>query len=252
MLNAKDRIRASGIHFCVSLGIGALAALLVFGVWYPWPYREISGGRELFILIVSVDVVLGPLITLAIFDRRKAWRVMRRDLAVVALLQLAGLTYGLGTVYIARPVHLVFEYNRFRVVHAIDVPLDLMEKAPAELRGLPVTGPSLLSLRPFKSEKEGMDATMVALQGISLASRPDLWQPYLAARDDILKLAKPLAALKERFPASRATIDEEVRASGKAADTLVWVPMVGRKTFWTVLLDRQTLQPVAYLPLDSF
>jgi hypothetical protein len=67
----KDRLRASAIHFCISVAIALLAALLVFFVWYPNPYREISGGRELFLILVSVDVVLGPLITLAIFDRAK-------------------------------------------------------------------------------------------------------------------------------------------------------------------------------------
>ncbi len=62
----KDRLRASAIHFSLSLVVAALSAVLVFGLWYPYPYREISGGRELFLLVVTVDVILGPLITLAI------------------------------------------------------------------------------------------------------------------------------------------------------------------------------------------
>ena len=43
-----DRLRASGIHLALSLVVAGLAALFVFGIWYPYPYREISGGRELF------------------------------------------------------------------------------------------------------------------------------------------------------------------------------------------------------------
>lgn len=43
-----DRFKASGIHLGLSLVMASLAALLVFGIWYPYPYREISGGRELF------------------------------------------------------------------------------------------------------------------------------------------------------------------------------------------------------------
>ena len=42
-----DRLKASTLHLGLSLCIAALAALLVFAVWYPNPYREISGGREL-------------------------------------------------------------------------------------------------------------------------------------------------------------------------------------------------------------
>ena len=99
----RDRLRAAGIHLGLSALVAAMAALLVFALWYPYPYREISGGRSLFLLVITVDVVLGPLLTFAIFDRAKPRRRLRRDLAVVALLQLAGLAYGLWTVNLARP-----------------------------------------------------------------------------------------------------------------------------------------------------
>ncbi len=180
----KERLRAAGIHLLISLAIAALAAALVFGLWYPQPYPELSGGRELFLLVVSVDVVMGPLITLAIFNRKKPWKELRRDLAIVGLLQLAALGYGLWTVAVARPVHLVFEYNRFRVVHAIEVPEELIAQAPPGITPLPFTGPDVLSLRPFKDSKEQFDSTMAAVAGVSLSARPDLWQPYATARDD--------------------------------------------------------------------
>lgn len=252
MIHWRDRVRAAGLHFGASLAIALLAGLLVFVLWYPYPYREISGGRELFLIVIAVDVVLGPLITLAIFNRAKPWTELRRDLAVVVLIQLAGLGYGLWTVAVARPVHLVFELDRFRVVHAVEVPQDLMDKVPADVRALPWAGPSLLAVRPFRSAQEGTDATMVALQGIALGARPDLWQPYESARERVLKAAKPVTALKARFPASAGVIDEVARVAGRSADTLVYLPMVGRKYFWTVLLDPATAQPVGYVPLDSF
>ena len=89
----QDRLKASSIHLGISLAIALLAALLVFGLWYPYPYREISGGRELFLILVAVDVILGPLMTLTIFNRSKPWPELRRDLAIVVLIQLAALVY---------------------------------------------------------------------------------------------------------------------------------------------------------------
>jgi hypothetical protein len=100
------------------------------------------------VLVVSVDVVLGPLITFAVFDRAKPRRELRRDLVVVGLLQLAGLLYGLWTVHLARPVHMVFEIDRFRVVHQIDIPLELEEKRPAGIDVAPWGGPTLIATRP--------------------------------------------------------------------------------------------------------
>jgi hypothetical protein len=248
----KDRLRASGIHLGLSLCIAALAALLVFGIWYPYPYRDISGGRQLFLILVSVDVILGPLITLTVFNRAKPRSELFRDLAVVGLLQLMALAYGLWTMFVARPVHLVFEYDRFRVVHAIDVPLEWMDRVPPKIQAMPLTGPDLLSLRPFRSESERTEATVTALQGLPLSARPDLWQPYEDARQQVLKAARPVSALKQRFVDRAAEIDAVVARTGHPAEALVYLPMVGRQSFWTVLLDPISAEVLAFMPLDSF
>jgi hypothetical protein len=209
----KGRLKASGIHFVISLVLAILAAVLVFAVWYPYPYREISGGRELFLLVVTVDVIMGPLSTLTVFNTRKPRKELLRDLGIIGLLQLAALAYGLWTVAVARPVHLVFEIDRFRVVHAIDVPPELLNRAPDGLKQLPLTGPTLLSVRAFKDGNESFDATMTALQGLQLGARPDLWQSYEKARPQILARARPLAELKTRFPGRVGETDNALKSA---------------------------------------
>ena len=248
----RDRLRASATHFCISIIIAAVCAVFVFVFWYPDPYREISGGRELFLILMTVDVILGPLITLAIFNRAKPWPVLRRDLICVGLFQLVALGYGMWTAFVARPVHLVFEYDRFRVVHAIEVPVELLDKAPPALRKLPLFGITVLALRPFRDAGEKYNATMAALQGLPLSARPDLWQPYLDARSRAIEAAKPALQLKKRFPDRAAEIDRAIERTGIKPDALLYLPLVGRKSFWTVLLDSSTAEVLGFLPLDSF
>jgi len=250
--NWKERLHASGIHFCISVAIALLAALLVFLVWYPDPYREISGGRELFLILVLVDVVLGPLITLAIFNRAKPWRVLARDLMIVGLIQLSALGYGMWTVFQARPVHLVFEFDRFRVVHAVDVPEEMLDQAPPGVEALPLRGPTVLAVRLFRDEDERMDATLAALGGVHLSARPDLWQVYADARPRVLEVAKPVSELSKRFPESVAQIDQAIARTERSSDSLLSLPMVARGSTWTVLIDASTTDVVGFLPLDSF
>ncbi len=246
------KLRAFAIHLAISLAVAALAALLVFGVWYPYPYREISGGRELFLLIVAVDVVLGPLITFTVYNPAKSRREKRLDFSIVGLIQIAALLYGLWTVFQARPVHTVFEYDRLRVVHAVDVPRELLGKAPPGITALPVTGPTLLSLRPM-SVQENVEMTIAALGGVSLSARPELWQTYEAGRAAVLTAARPAAELPQRFPAQSAEIARAVARTGRAAEALAYLPVAARKdTFWTALIDRQDARVLTYLPLDSF
>ncbi len=247
----KDRVFAAAAHLGMSLAVAAIAAALVFFVWYPYPYSEISGGRELFFLVVAVDVVLGPLLTFAIFSHSKPWKSLQRDLIVIVVLQLAALIYGLWTVAVARPVHLVFEYDRFRPIHAIEMEGSLLAKAPENLRSLPWTGPTPIGLRPLIGN-EKMEATMAALGGVHLGLQAQLWQPYEASRPEVLKVGKPMEELRKRFTKESALIDAAVKSAGRTDAQLLWVPMVARKSFWTVLVDAQTGKPLAFLPLDSF
>jgi len=251
MFNWRDRLKASGIHFSISLSIAALAALLVFFVWYPYPYRQISGGRELFLILVTVDVILGPLLTFSIFDRRKSRRALAFDFTAIGATQLAALGYGLWVVSVARPVHLVFEYDRFRVVHAVEVPRNLLPKTPAGIDALPLTGPTMLSLRPTTGS-ERADAVMEELGGTPTAVRPDFWQAYDTARSAVLKHAKPISELKQRFPAQAGLIDQGIAASGRPAEDLHYLPLFGRKQFWTAFIDAETTQVLATIPLDPY
>jgi hypothetical protein len=251
----KSRLLAASVHLGVSAVIAALAAGLVFAIWYPYPYREISGGRELFMIAVAVDVVMGPLLTLAVFNVKKPVKTLRLDLAVIGLFQLAALAYGLWTVLVVRPVHLVFEIDRFRVVHAIEVPKEELPWAPAGLGTLPLTGPTLLSVREFNDPKERSDATLAALAGLPVGARPAFWQTYEQGKPQILARARPLEELKTRFPDRIAEIEASLksasRGSGKAGP-IGYIPMVGRKTFWTVLVDTHTAEVIAFVPIDSF
>lgn len=250
--NWKERLYASGIHLGISLVIATLAALLVFALWYPYPYREISGGRELFFIVITVDVILGPLITFAVFNRNKPRKELMCDLGVVGLIQLAALAYGLWTVAVARPVHLIFEFDRFRVVHAIEVPEDLLDQTPTDIHAMPLRGPTVLAVRPFRDADEEGSATLMALQGLHLSARPDLWESYTQARGRVLAAAKPVLELRQRFLPQGALIDRAITKTGLSDRDLCYLPMVGRNTFWTVLLDASTAEIRGFLPLDSF
>lgn len=246
------RIKAGTIHFAVSAFIAGLSALLVFGLWYPYPYSEISGGRELFFILIAVDVIVGPVVTFVIFNKKKPLTELRRDLAIVILLQTLALGYGLWTVAMARPVHLVFEIDRFRVVQSIDIPEELISKAPKEVAVFPLTGPTLLGLRPFKDDQEKLEMTLAALGGIQLSARPDLWQTYDESRKAVITAAKPVTELIRRYPEFSKNIKDIANDQNISDIGLLYLPLVGRTSVWTVLLDGKTTNIVAFIPVDSF
>lgn len=226
----RSRFFAGGIHFCVSLLMASFAAFLVFHLWYPNPYREVSGGRELFLLLVAVDIVIGPVLTIIVFNQNKPRLELRKDLFLVGVIQIAALAYGLWSVFAARPVHMVFEYDRFRMVHAVDVDPQLLVRSPENVAAMPMTGPTLLALRPFKDAKESMEATMAAFQGLSLASRPELWMPYGDATEMVLKEARPAMLLLQRFNSRSQEIQQVLQGVDRSVQDVVYLPLAGRKS----------------------
>ena len=222
----------------------------MFGWWYPYPYRKLSGGRELFALVVAVDMVLGPLITLVICNAAKMRRDLVMDFTVIGLLQVAALTYGLWTVFAARPVHLVFEYSRMAVVHAVDIAPELLVQAPPALQQLPLRGPTLVSLRPLHGN-EAIESVLQATAGIPQAAQPRLWQPYDAAREKILQKSLPIGELTVRLPSHVDTTARAVARTGRQSHTLRSLLLLSRKATWTVLIDAQSAQPVGFIALDS-
>lgn len=246
----KHRLRRGGAHLLASLLVAALIAALVFGLWYPAPYRTLSGGLHLFALLVAVDVSLGPLATAVVSRPGKPAREWRMDVGLIVLLQLAALGYGVWTLHQARPVYMAFEIDRLRVVNAVDVADELLPQAPAGLQRLPQLGPGLVAVRPFRSENEKAEATMVALQGVELAFRPDFWAPYGEAAPQMRAEARPVADLLAQHPARASEV--EALMHGREAASVRYLPLHARNAFWTALLDGDTLAPFAYLALDPY
>lgn len=244
----SPRFRASGVHALLSLCCALAVAVLVLVVWYPQPYGELSGGTALFWLVVTVDMVMGPLLTLVVFNIKKPRGELVRDLAIIVVLQLGALTYGLHTVFIARPVALVFEADRFRVVTANQVLEEELTKALPQFRRLSLTGPRLLGIRKSRGD-ETLRAVDLALQGYDTGQRPTYWVPYNP--ESAVPKANSIGKLINRYPQSQADIEARVKALTLNTETALYVPVLSRAEGWVAILDAKG-NPRGFMPYDGF
>jgi hypothetical protein len=245
--------KAAAIHLGVSLLVAILAALLVFGLWYPYPYRELAGGRELFLLIMGVDLVCGPILTLVIFNPAKPKKELIRDLTFVAVLQLTALMYGIHTVATARPIYMVFEVDRMRVITAADVQYEDLTKVSSPWDTLPWTGPKLIGVREPLNVDEQLKSIDLSLNGNDPSVRPSWWQDYKLTKNKAVRASKPISELRIKYPTQTGLINSAILASGQLEQSLRWMPLTSFKTSdWIVFLDIESALPKAYLPLDGF
>jgi hypothetical protein len=251
MINWREKLVATGVHFAVTMLLAAIAAALIFLVWFPDPFQTIVGGTGLFLLVVGCDLALGPLLSLVIYNSRKSRRELFTDYAVVGAIQIAALVYGVVIVAGTRPVYVAFNTDRFEVVTARDI--DDAERAAARLpeyASLPWTGPTLVAIHVPEADRN--DATFQALEGNEEHQRPKFYVPLASKLDAIRQRAKPLPELESRKPESKAMIEEVTRRGAGSANTLAWVPLSYRGVFWTALVDTTTGRPAAYIPVDPY
>ena len=245
------RARAALIHLGLSAIAAGLTALLVFWLWYPTPFREISGGRDLFLLVIAVDVVIGPLLTAVAFDLRKPRAELMRDLGVIVLLQLAALIYGANAVALARPAVIALEGDRLRVVRAIDLSNADWTKGQPEQAVTLLSGPRIVATRaPLDSEKG--DAIFKGLAGEDIGMRPEFWLPASATGAAYAKAAKPLTGLTRLHPDRLPVLERAVAATGREPRQLGYLPILARSTDWTALVDLSTGAIAGYVHIDGF
>ena len=248
-----SRWKAAGIHLSINAVIALLAAGLIYGIWYPHPYSQAAGAGTLVLLLLGVDLVLGPMLTLVVFKAGK--KGLKFDLAAIAILQVCAFVYGLHVVAAARPAFIVGVIDRFVLVSANELDqADLDKATDPEFRTAPWTGPELVGTRMPADIKQRNDLIFSALAGKDIDHFPQYYVPYADVVPTLKGNASSLDALKRKHPEISALLDRWVHEhSTRKVSALVALPLKTRERFFTVLLDGEGDGTVLdVLPIDPW
>lgn len=253
--SSSSRIRAASraavTHFFASSVTALVVAVLIFCA-FPTPYDSLAGGRTLVFLVIVVDVICGPLLTLVLFDPCKSRAQLWCDLSLVVLVQAAAMSYGLWTAWESRPLYLVHEIDRFKVITAVDIDANARKSLPNALRPNIWTGPVVVSIRPPKSDQERKEVLFESVQGgRDYAERPDFYIPYdNEAALKAVKRARLLSVFVEKHPQQQESVRKLASSKGLDITQLLYLPVMGRQD-WVAVLSSQG-QIEGFLPGDGF
>ena len=245
-------LKASGWHLLASTLLAVLFAALVFTFWYPFPYNQMAGGSHLFWILMAVDGVCGPLLTLILFSPAKPRSELARDLTLIVLIQLAALGYGMHTVWQARPLFLVQEVDRFKVIAGPSLDDATVAALPAVLQPHWWKGPKTVAIRESKDAQERNKVMFESVQGgRDYGERAEFYLPYEGeAALKSLHHAKPLAVFLQKQPSQQEAARQ--LATEKGADMAQWLylPIIARQD-WVAVIDKQG-QIQGFLKGDGF
>jgi hypothetical protein len=246
-------VRPAAFHLlgsAVAAGLGTLTLVLL---WYPYPHYSLAGGLALMAIMLSVDIVLGPVLTLVVATPGKRVRVLARDMAVIVAIQLLAFGYGLHVLAEARPIGLVFEVDQMRAVSAADVDPDLLPEAPPPLRSFSWLGPRTFAAVKPTDPDELFTAMQLGLSGVDLAMVPRYWRDYESQRAAVLAASRPVALLLQRYPDIAGKLDSIARAAGATTAQLRFLPLRSRQAAdWVTVVAEPDARIVGHLHRDGF
>ncbi|MGS0743188.1 TfpX/TfpZ family type IV pilin accessory protein [Glaciimonas sp. GG7] len=246
----KKKIRAGLIHLLISIFLVSSVMAFVLLVCYPTPYFEATGVGQLLIVLATVDVCLGPLLTLIIFNPAKKW--LKFELAFIVILQLSALLYGVATVFAGRPVYLVFDANGlFTLVSAYQIPEIELKKE--HFPGLSTTGPKLVGAQiPMTREERKNYIAEAVKERVDLPRMLQYHVPYETLVKDVKTNMRPIAALlRHKSPGKVAEttqlLNDVASSSGLRLDELAFLPLTTRENILTVIVRRSDASIVKIL-----
>ncbi len=131
----ESRLTAFGVHLLLSISLFTSLALFCYFILLPGFLFYSEGGEIILTLIGGVDVVLGPLITLVIYKKNKPR--IKMDLAIIGIIQLSALIYGLHSLYSVRPMAVFYGNGEYYVAYESDLKKPLGFKTPLLAISLP-------------------------------------------------------------------------------------------------------------------
>jgi hypothetical protein len=189
----RHRGKFFGLHLASSIVVITVVLGGLYLGWYRWPGWYLTSALHIALLLVAVDVALGPLLTFLVANPAKPRRELARDVGVIVAVQLCALAYGTATLWHGRPLYYAFSEDRLQLVQASDLATSEIERARDEN---PAFAPY------WHSRPRWVWAPLPA----DPAVRQRIVQSALHQGDDVIQMPRYFRRWEDGLPALRAKL----------------------------------------------
>lgn len=230
-------------HLFISIVVALIIIAWIFLIWYPQPLAQAVGVTHIFLMMVAIDVVLGPILGFFVYKEGK--KTLKFDLAVIILIQLSALGYGLYSIAQGRPAWLVYNVDRFELVRNNEIIDVTNQKVQAQFMKPSWFNPKFAAVQIAKNNEErSKNMFEEVLGGVSLAQRPERYVGLPQVKLQIQKHAKNLNEL-EKFNSKQRV--KEILKKYPSADA--WFPLKANAIDMVVLMNRSSPRVVEIVDL---
>jgi hypothetical protein len=228
----RFRLKAFSLHLLSSAtALTLILGSLYFG-WYRWPGWHMTDVTTVVLVMVCVDVVLGPTLTFIIANQKKSRRELTRDIGIIVVVQLCALTYGSMSLWNGRPLYYAFSETVLQLVQAYDI--DAAD-AEAGRRQNPSLAPHWYSLPrwiwaplPQNPEESRKIVVSAITGGDDVISMPKYFKPWEDGLPSLRKQLKKVDDVAYFAKSEKTNLKKKMRTAGLPDDQLNTMPLTGR------------------------
>lgn len=183
-------------HLLVSLSIAILTIMVVFLCWYPSPLSKATGVTHIFLMMIGIDLILGPLLTWLVYKEGK--KTLKFDLTIIILIQISALCYGVYHIAQGRPVWVVYSIDRFDLVRNNEIYNQNIQKVQIKFRYPSWFKPQYAAIQ-FASDpkRRTQDMFEEILGGVEISQRPERYIELSKVKTQIQQRAQSLELLQQ-------------------------------------------------------
>ena len=239
----SKRLKFFFSHLSLSFLIALLVIGLVFLIWYPSPLATAVGVTHIFLMLLVIDVILGPLLGLLVYKEGK--KTLKFDLSVIIVIQIAALCYGVYSIEQGRPAWLVFYVDRFELVRKNDLILENIDQALPAFQQVLWGSPQFTAVKlAVSAQQHQNDMFTEVLGGISLAQQPDRYVEFNKVKKQMQQRAQNVELLQQY---NDKTDVEKILV--KYPQATAFLPMKANAVDMTVLINKETGEVIKIVDL---
>ncbi len=244
----KNKLKASLIHLGLSILLVGLIIGSILFFFFPRLFIGISDFKEIATILISVDLILGPLLTFVVFQPKK--KSLKFDLSVIAAIQLSALIYGAYALYQVHPVFITFNIDRFTIVSAKDAEPEKAQYDEYRVSKF-TSGKLAFAKMPEDEEKQKEIMIRAALGGGDLDQHVEYYEPYENHINQILAKSLDREIILAAADSDKKILSFLKKHEGEL-DNYVFLPLNSAKKDAIIVLDKISAQPVATINSDPW
>ena len=230
-------------HFFISICISILVLLWIFNVWYPNPLAKATDVVHIFLMLLVIDVILGPILGFVIYKEKK--KTLKFDLAIIFLLQFSALIYGLYSISQARPAWIAYNVDRFELIRINDLLEDNIKDADVEFQKPTWLKPKFIGVQISNNiEEKNQNMFEEVLGGISIAQRPERYVSIDQVETQIKLRSQSLSRLNQYN-----TSNDLERILTKYPNANAWLPLKANAVDMVVLINKEEAEIIKIVDL---